>query len=251
MTGEYALSSPIVPESMPAGVRIHATTRAMAGFSTGPYERCNLGIRAGDDPELVMRNRAALVDALELPAEPLWLDQVHGIDVIDADAPDGATSCADASFTRARGRVLAVLTADCLPVVLAAEDASVVGVVHAGWRGLSAGVIEACLARLDVPAARVVAWLGPAISPKHYEVGEEVRAAFLAHDAGADTAFAATRPGHWSCDLYALARRRLARAGVAQTTGGEHCTHADAARFYSYRRDGETGRIATLAWLER
>jgi YfiH family protein len=152
----------------------------------------------------------------------------------------------DAAVTRERGVVLAILTADCLPILLCADDGSEVGAVHAGWRGLSAGVIEACVARMRAPPQRLLAWLGPAIGARSYEVGGEVRAAFLAHDAGAGDAFVSTRPGHWLCDLYTLARRRLAAAGVERIFGGGFDTLTDE-RFYSYRRDGErSGRFASL-----
>jgi YfiH family protein len=155
---------------------------------------------------------------------------------------------ADAAVTRTPGTVLAILTADCLPVVFAARDRSVVGAAHAGWRGLAAGVLEATVAAMDAAPEGIVAWLGPAAGPASYEVGREVFEAFVAGDAGAHTAFAATREGHWRVDLYALARRRLARAGVTNLHGGGLDTIADP-RFFSHRRDQHTGRMATLAWM--
>jgi YfiH family protein len=176
---------------------------------------------------------------------------VHGIDVFDADAAataDGEPE-ADAAIARDAGTVLAVLTADCLPILFCADDGSVVGIAHAGWRGLATGVIEATIKRLGVPGSRLLAWLGPAIAAASYEVGDEVRAAFLAIDAQAAHAFAPTRAGHWRCDLYALARQRLAAAGVTRIHGGGFDCFADA-RFYSYRRERETGRFASLIWLE-
>jgi len=234
----------------PACVRSAIALRTMAGLSKPPFDACNLGGRCGDDPAVVDANRAALVDALGLPAPPIWLRQVHGTVVVDADAGAGeAEPEADAAVTHANGRVLAVLTADCLPVLLCAGDGSAIGVAHAGWRGLAAGVIEATVAKLGVASESALAWLGPAIGPASYEVGDEVRAAFLAHDSGAAAAFEETRPGHWLCDLYALARRRLASVGVRRVFGGDFDTFADP-RFYSYRRDRETGRFASLIWIE-
>lgn len=236
---------------MPANVSTAITLRSTAGVSNAPYDRCNLGARCGDDPAAVAANRDCLHAALGLPAPPHWLHQVHGIEVFDVDAardlrigePD-----ADASITRTPGRVLAVLSADCLPVLLAAQDGSAIGIAHAGWRGLSAGVIESVVTRLGVPAKSVLAWLGPAIGQPSYEVGDEVRSAFVERDARAKSAFVPTRPGHCLCDLYALARMRLADAGVCDVYGGGFDTYADT-RFYSYRRDRETGRFASLIWI--
>ena len=237
----------VVPDwPAPANVRALVTTRRIDGASSPPFDRFNLGSRCGDAPDAVEANRAALIERFALPSAPRWLRQVHGVDVLDADSPWSNEPEADAAVTRAPGRVLAVLTADCLPVLLAADDGSAVGIAHAGWRGLAAGVAEATLARLGVEPSRVVAWLGPAIGARSYEVGEEVRAAFVVADAGA---FAPTRPEHWLCDLAALARRRLAASGVARVHGDNIDTFADA-RFYSYRRDRVTGRFASLIWIE-
>jgi hypothetical protein len=168
--------------------------------------------------------------------------------VSDADHASAADAEADGAVTRANGRVLAVLTADCLPVLLCSADGSAIGVSHAGWRGLAAGVIEATVARLGAAPDSILAWLGPAIGPGSYEVGEEVRSAFLARNARAAAAFEESRAGHWFCDLYVLARQRLAGAGVGRVFGGGFDTLADP-RFYSYRRDRETGRFASLIWL--
>ncbi|TCO42622.1 hypothetical protein EV148_10127 [Dokdonella fugitiva] len=229
----------------PANVRACVTTRQLPGHSLPPFERCNLGGRSGDAPDAVAANRASLPGLLGLPSAPLWLRQVHGVDVLDADA-GGRSRDADASVTRKPGTVLAVLTADCLPVLFCSADGDAIAAAHAGWRGLAAGVLEATLARLDV--GRVHAWIGPAIGARSYEVGTEVRDAFVATDAGADACFVETRPGHWSCDLAALARRRLARAGVESVHGGGFDTFADP-RFYSYRRERDTGRFASLVWI--
>jgi hypothetical protein len=184
-----------------------------------------------------------------LPAPPAWLRQVHGTRVVDAaealDRPE-----ADAAVARRAGAVCAVQAADCLPVLLADEAGTVVGAAHAGWRGLAAGVIEATVEEMRVPAGTLMAWLGPAIGPAHYEVGAEVRDAFLARDAGAAAAFVAHRPGHWLLDLYAVARQRLAARGVRRVHGGGLCTYSDPARFPSWRRDRTRERIAAFVWLE-
>lgn len=239
----------LVPDwPAPPGVRAAVTTRRMGGHSRAPFDRMNLGARCGDEAAAVAANRATLVEALQLPSAPRWLQQVHGIDVVDADCTVVAGEpCADAAVSREAGAVLAVLTADCLPLLFCTDDGRAIAVAHAGWRGLAAGVLEATLARLGGPRERVLAWIGPAIGATSYEVSEEVRAAFVDADPGAVQAFAATRPGHWCCDLETLARRRLAAAGVARVFGGGFDTFADA-RFYSYRRDARTGRFASLIW---
>jgi YfiH family protein len=235
-------------ERLAPGVRALVTTRRFLGVSLPPFHAGNLGDRCGDDADAVAANRARL--AQHLPAPPRWLRQVHGVEVHRAEAqlPTASESpSADAAYTRERGVVLAVLTADCLPLLLSAESGAEVAAIHAGWRGLSAGVIEATLRHFESPPGHIKVWLGPAIGPASYEVGDEVRAAFCAVDADAEVAFAATRPGHWLCDLYALARQRLAAAGVTRVSGGGYDTHADA-RFYSHRRDRTTGRFASLIW---
>ncbi|HSS05886.1 MAG TPA: peptidoglycan editing factor PgeF [Rhodanobacteraceae bacterium] len=240
----------IVPDwPAPPNVRAVVTTRTLPGESKPPFDRFNLGLRGGDDPAAVIANRAALERALDLPEAPRWMQQVHGIDVYDADAVLAEIEPqADAAVTRNADRVLAVLTADCLPVFLSADDGTAVGLAHAGWRGLAAGVVEATVGKLARPPSSLIAWLGPSIGARSYEVGEEVRDAFVDADAGACTAFEPTRPGHWLCDLAALARRRLAAAGVGRVSGGGFDTFSDP-RFYSYRRDRQTGRFASLIWL--
>lgn len=249
--GEESPDGWIVPDwPAPPSVRAAVTTRRMAGSSAPPFDAFNLGGRCGDDPAAVTANRAALAERLALPASPRWLRQVHGIDVLDADAPAvDQDPTADAAISRGAA-VLAVLTADCLPILLCSEDGEAVAAAHAGWRGLAAGVAEATIARLGVPASRLLAWLGPAIGARSYEVGEDVRAAFVGIDPRAAEAFAPTRPGHWRCDLYVLARQRLAAAGVTRVYGGGFDTFADT-RFYSYRRQHETGRFASLIWRVR
>jgi polyphenol oxidase len=184
-----------------------------------------------------------------LPSAPTWLRQVHGTRVVDA-AKAGDRPEADAAVARAPGVVCAVQAADCLPVLLADEAGTVVGAAHAGWRGLAAGVIEAAIDAMQAPGERLIAWLGPAIGPAHYEVGAEVRDAFLARDLAAAAAFQANRAGHWLLDLYAVARQRLAARGVLRVHGGGFCTFSDAARFPSWRRDRTRERIAAFVWLE-
>ena len=183
-----------------------------------------------------------------LPADPVWLRQVHGVTVVDAAEARAGTQ-ADASFTATSNVVCAVMAADCLPVLIAEERGAAVGIAHAGWRGLAAGVIEATVQAMAVPPGRLLAWLGPAIGAQAYEVGAEVRAAFLARDARAEPAFAPTRPGHWRLDLYAVVRQRLASIGVTRVSGGGFCTATDRERFFSYRRDKAKERMAAVIWL--
>ena len=243
----------LVPDwPAPPGVRAAFTLRS-GGVSLAPFDSRNVGLHVGDAAAAVSENRRRLRERLGLPAEPAWLQQVHGTQVADLDAPGravAASTAADAVVTRHPRRVCVVQVADCLPVLLAARDASCVAAVHAGWRGLAAGVLEAALTRLAVQPAHLVAWLGPAIGPQHFEVGREVRAAFVSGDAGAAGAFTVNPRGRWQCDLAALARRRLGAAGVTSVCGGKWCTYADPARFFSYRRNGQCGRMAALIWLE-
>lgn len=221
----------IIPDwPAPPGVQAFVTTRALGDMRKGSDGRERL--------------RAML------PGEPLWLHQVHGIRVHDAHLPGSGTLEGDAFVLRSAGTVCAIQAADCMPVVLASERSDALGMAHAGWRGLAAGVIEATLEAMRTPPERVLAWLGPAIGPKVYEVGAEVRDAFVARDAAAQSAFVPTRPGHWLLDLYAIARQRLARAGVERVFGGTLCTHSDPVRFFSFRRDRTTERMAALGWLE-
>ncbi|WP_109124279.1 peptidoglycan editing factor PgeF [Dyella sp. C11] len=235
----------------PANVRAAVTTREGPGVSDGPWGRFNLGARCGDEPAAVVANRAAVRTALVLDRDPHWLQQVHGVDVVDVDRLDDTEEPrADASVTRHAGEPLAILTADCLPALFCTTDGRAVAAAHAGWRGLQAGVLEAAVHSLQVPPSQVMAWLGPCIGKASYEVGAEVRDAFIALDADAAEGFEATRPGHWLCDLAWLARRRLEKAGVASVHGGGFDTRTDD-RFYSYRRDGaQSGRFASLIWLE-
>ena len=240
-----------LPVQWPAPTRIgvFSSTR-QGGLSTGPFASLNLSDAAGDATSLVARNLARLTRACGLPHAPRWPRQVHGTTVVEAAALAAAPVEADAVFTARTDLVCAVRTADCLPVLLCARDASVVAAAHAGWRGLAAGVLEATIAALPIPPAQLLAWLGPAIGPAVYEVGEEVREAFLRVDPAACAGFARSPRGRWLANLYTLARQRLLRAGVSDLYGGGLCTHSDPQRFYSYRRDGTTGRMACGIWIK-
>lgn len=231
----------------PRGVQAFTSLRHGAGVSQPPFDQFNLGTRAGDDADAVARNRAELIARFGLPAPPRWLRQVHGNSVVVEPGDDEPG--ADAAVTRTAGTVLAILTADCLPVLFAADDGSEVAAAHAGWRGLASGVLEATLAAMHASPDRVIAWLGPAAGPQAYEIGDEVFAAFVSRDPRAECAFWATRPGHWRVDLYALARQRLADVGVTRVHGGGLCTISEPRRFFSHRRDQRGGRMATLAWM--
>jgi polyphenol oxidase len=232
----------------PSHVRSASTTRA-GGVSGPPYDSLNLGAHVGDAADAVAVNRASLRQQLNLPAEPLWLEQVHGRQVVDA-ATAGRRPAADACLCRESGRVCVVMTADCLPVLFCDRAGTVVAAAHAGWRGLAAGVLEATVEALAVAPEQVLAWLGPAIGPEAFEVGEEVREAFTAVHKDADAAFVARSNGRWLADLYRLARLRLRAVGVDAVYGGGFCTFSDPERFYSFRRDRTTGRMASLIWLE-
>jgi len=230
----------------PRNVRSLQTTR-LGGVSVDPYDSFNLGDHVGDTPQAVARNRQLLASLM--PSEPVWLQQVHGTVVADA-ANAGCLVQADASIARHRGAVCVVMTADCLPVLLCDDAGTVVGAAHAGWKGLAAGVIEATVKAMDVTPHKLMAWLGPAISQCAFEVGEEVREIFVAQNAQASEAFIQGANGKWMADIYHLARLRLQALGVKHVYGGEHCTHSDSARFFSYRRDGVTGRMGSFIWLE-
>lgn len=231
----------------PPSVHVVCTTRK-GGVSLPPWDSMNPADHVGDDPAAVAANRAALAKALSLPSEPCWLRQVHGLQVVEAVPGSGVTE-ADAAWTRQTGTVCVVQTADCLPLVLCDAGGTRVAVAHAGWRGLQAGVIEATARAAGLEGDAVLAWLGPAIGPAAFVVGDEVRQAFLDSDSGAGEAFTPAEGGRWHADLYRLARRRLARCGITRVSGGGLCSFSDAERFFSYRRDGTTGRMATLAWL--
>lgn len=230
----------------PPRVRARITTRK-GGESRHRYASFNLGLGVGDDPQLVLNNRDRLRTGL--PDEPLWLRQVHGATVVEAESA-GREPCADGAVTSSPKIVLVVLTADCLPVLICDHEGGAVGAVHAGWRGLAAGVIESAVGRIGVAPSRLMAYLGPGISAAAYEVGPEVREAFVSGDPRAARAFADGKPGKYFADLCLLARQRLEKAGIMDVYGGNYCTYADRERFFSHRRDGETGRMASLIWLQ-
>lgn len=229
-----------------AHVRACTTTRA-GGVSLPPYDELNLGLHVHDEPDAVRENRA-LLTAL-LPEEPVWLEQVHGTRVLDLDHPDFVPEEADAVVARSRGKVCCVMTADCLPVLLTDRAGTVVGAAHAGWRGLLEGVIEKTVRAMDVPGSDILAWLGPAIGPTAFEVGSDVRDAFMAEDKQSEIAFGKLHQGKYYADIYQLARRRLQRVGVDAVYGGDLCTFHDEDRFFSFRREKKTGRMASLIWL--
>jgi polyphenol oxidase len=238
----------IVPDwPAPPHVRVLSTLR-QGGVSVGPYASLNLAAHVGDRPEAVSANRLLLREAAQLPAEPLWLEQVHGINVARHPG-DSVAVRADASVAFEPDRVCAVMTADCLPVVLTDRGGTRVGIAHAGWRGLLDGVVEATIAALGTSPAQLIAWLGPAIGPDAFEVGDEVRAAFAARNPAAGACFRPNERNRYQADLAGLAQLVLAAAGVRAVHGGGRCTHRESERFFSFRRDGVTGRMATLAWL--
>ena len=232
----------------PSRVKAVSTTR-VGGGSAGPYHALNLGVHVGDNPETVTANRQRLVKALCLSNEPVWLNQIHGCDVAMLPAEVGTD--ADAAWANEADSVCVVMTADCLPVLICNAAGTEVAAVHAGWRGLCDGVIESAIKRFTSPAEELMVWLGPAIGPTAFEVGGEVRDAFMAHDQQAESAFVAGQGDKWIADIFALARMRLQHMGVKGVYGGGICTYSDEERFFSYRRDGVTGRMATMIWIER
>ncbi|MGH8528772.1 MAG: peptidoglycan editing factor PgeF [Nevskiales bacterium] len=234
----------------PAPPSVHAfvTTRD-GGFSTGAYASLNLGDHVGDDPQVVAANRERVRKSAALPAEPHWLQQVHGRVVVDL-ATASLQPVADGAVSFAPGAICAILTADCLPVLLCDRAGQRVAAAHAGWRGLAAGVLAETVTSLNCPPAELIAWLGPAIGPDAFEVGAEVRAAFLQKDSAGAACFRPNRAHHWLADIYELARRELRLLGVKDIFGGGYCTYSERERFYSYRRDGVTGRMAALIWIE-
>lgn len=248
---------PLIHADWPAPPHIHAVVSTRAGgVSVAPWDSLNLGTHVADDAVAVKENRARLLTALQTIApcsEPQWLNQVHGVVVADAEK-NAARRCdyvpdADATFTREKGLPCVVMTADCLPVFFTDRAGTQVAVAHAGWRGLCDGVLEATLAKFP-DVAEVLAWMGPAIGPEKFEVGEEVRAAFMAQQAQAESCFKPSAvSGKWLADIYALARLRLKAAGVQSVSGGGFCTVTDEQLFFSYRREGKTGRMASVIWM--
>jgi YfiH family protein len=230
----------------PPGIQACCTTRR-GGVSTAPFDSLNLALHVGDDEKRVAQNRKLLRQQLRLPTEPCWINQTHGTHTVTIE--QDATRDADAAVTRVRGTIAVVMIADCLPILLCNQDGSEVGAVHAGWRGLQGGVIQSALATMNSPNQSVMAWIGPGISQACFEVGDEVRTAFIDSMQDAQTFFSAHRKGHWLCDLAGLAERVLKAQGVSEVFHDSHCSYRDADRFYSYRRVATTGRMAALIWI--
>lgn len=232
----------------PPHVRALSTART-GGVSIGPFASLNLGDHVGDRPEAVAENRRRLAEAAGLPRAPAWLRQVHGTGVVNVTPDSSPGAEADAATAFQAGAVCAVLTADCLPVLFTCRPGRRVAAAHAGWRGLAAGVLEAVISHMDEDPAELLAWIGPGIGPSAFEVGPEVREAFVVPDAACDIYFTAGVGDHWFADLPGLTRHRLEKAGVTSVFGGNYCTFSDAKNFFSYRRDGQCGRMATLIWI--
>jgi len=231
----------------PENIKACCTTRN-AGVSEASYASFNLATHVNDDPQHVLKNRSILKQSLNLPAEPVWLEQVHGVGVLDAD--NYSSNQVDAAFSSHINQVCVVMTADCLPVLICNRQGTKVAAAHAGWRGLQAGVIEHTIDALQEEPANCLLWLGPAIGARAFEVGDEVREAFVNEISVTAEAFVANRAGHWLADIYQLACFCLQKKGVNEIYGGGLCTYTDASRFYSYRRDNHTGRMASLIWRE-
>ena len=233
----------------PANVHAYTTLRS-GGFSTAGYSEFNLADHVDDDPQAVVKNRAKLVEDLSLPSEPAWLEQVHSNKVIRADdLSAGQTVQADASFTSKQAVVCVVMTADCLPVFICNQAGTEVAVAHAGWRGLHAGIITNTVKAMNSAADELLVSLGPAIGAREFEVGEDVLHAFVDKNSANKSAFVATKKGHYLCDIYQLARIELQSLGVKKIAGGDCCTYREEQRFYSYRRQQKTGRMASLIWF--
>ena len=232
----------------PESITAFSTTRQGPGFSELPFYKFNLGARCGDSPLTVAHNRESLQSSYQLPSEPLWLHQVHGIDVVVDEGVRLEEPMADASISRLNNSVLAVLTADCLPVLFCNTEGTEIAAAHAGWRGLAAGILEATVSSMQSKPESILAWIGPAAGPDRYEVGEEVRQAFITRDAQAQSAFKPTRSKHYLIDMYAIAKQRLHAVAVTKVYGGDYCTISDNA-FYSHRREQRTGRMASVIWI--
>lgn len=239
----------IIPHwPLPESVAACSSTRR-GGVSQSPYDSLNLGAHCGDNPEYVAENRRLLYATAVLPAPPVWLEQVHGKTVLKLEDEPYLSKRADAAYSNTRGKVCAVMTADCLPVLLCNIAGTEVAAAHAGWRGLCAGVLEETVACFQDKPAHIIAWLGPAIGPAAFEVGPEVRDAFIAEDIKAASAFRAFGKKYYA-DIYQLARQRLENVGVTRVYGGERCTWSESGDFFSYRREGTTGRMASFIWLK-
>lgn len=242
------MDSLILPNwPIPAGIKACSTTRH-GGISQPPYDSLNLGTHVGDNAQAVADNRQRLVVGAGLPQMPLWLEQVHGTRVLALDGQIPEDLCADAVYSQVVGQVCAVMTADCLPVLFASQAGDEVAAAHAGWRGLCDGILERTIEHFTAAPSKITAWLGPAIGPQQFEVGAEVRAAFVAADMAAASAFI-PHGDKFLADIYLLARQRLQRAGVFAIYGGNRCTVTEMSHFFSYRRDGVTGRLASLIWV--
>lgn len=239
----------LIPD-WPAPPHIQAcTTLRTDGHSQGKYSSFNMGGHVLDDAQHVAQNHQQLRDELTLQQDPYWLRQVHSASVVCADQTSPSPT-ADAAYTSTSGLACAVLTADCLPLLICDRQGSQVAAIHAGWRGLAAGIIPITLDALRIPVAECLVWLGPAIGPQAYEVGDEVREVFIQRDPPSQVAFVASSRGRWLANLYLLAKQQLAHYGINEVFGGQYCTYSDATRFYSYRRDGKlTGRMASLIWI--
>lgn len=246
------IKKPWIEPRWPAASNLHAlSTIRQGGVSQSPWTSLNLGDHVNDDPRNVAENRRRLRHLAGLPHEPQWLTQVHGCAVLDAAELHSSLSCeADAVYSNTANTLCAVLTADCLPVLFADPGGREVAAAHAGWRGLAGGVLEQTVGRFAAAPETLLAWLGPAIGAASFEVGADVREAFLEWSGNCEAAFIEHGEGHWLADIYQLARLRLHKAGVTAIYGGDYCTYSDAKRFFSYRRDGETGRMATLIWFD-
>lgn len=242
----------LIPD-WPAPAHVKAcTTLRFGGHSQEPYSSFNMNNRGADKAEAVIANRQLLRQELGLTQEPAWLHQVHGTEIILADKVGPVAPEADGSYTASPGVACTVLSADCLPILFCNQQGDHVAAVHAGWRGIQSGVIESCIAKLPGSGSQWLAWLGPGISVKHFEVGDEVYEAFTQNDAEAKKAFYRHTPGKWLADLYLLARQKLEACGIMRHYGGEYCSYSDAERFFSYRRDkGITGHMASLIWMDR
>jgi YfiH family protein len=244
----------LIRPKWPAARRVRAfvTTRMLPSGSEGskpPYHAFNLAAHVGDDPEQVQRNRELLKQHIQLPAEPCWLKQVHGNTVIEA-APSKELPEADAIWTPQTDTPCVVLTADCVPILLCDRAGTMVAAIHAGWRGLHSGIVLKTVGALPASPDRLLAWMGPAIGPRAYEVDRKVHELFVTLNPAFATAFKPADPGHWRFDLYRVARMQLEACGIEDIYGGDRCTYTESGVFYSYRRDGETGRMASLIWLQ-
>lgn len=239
----------IIKANWPAPEHIHAlSTTREGGYSEGAYHSLNLATHTGDLLENVQTNRALLRESLDLPSEPLWLNEVHGNKILCADMPH-STLEADGSFAKTPNKVCVITTADCLPVLLTNAEGTMISALHCGWRGLHSLIIQSGIDILSKHKSEIMAWLGPAISAKKYEINDEIYNNFVTQDNSYELAFQQNRPGHWYMDLYQIARIQLKKAGVTKIYGGEYCTYSEPDKFYSYRRESITGRMATLIWM--